>query len=159
MENYYIQLAQAGPSNAKSSQIQTKSIETSTSVTGKKDAPPGAPPQSNPLGSMLWTMLPIIAIFYFLLIRPQKKREKQKKEMLNRLVKGDKVITKGGIWGVVLGVRNDEGKAIIKIAEKVKVEVSISAIETVNPEKVAQSQKETTKPARKSLFGFGAQAK
>ncbi|WP_459128895.1 preprotein translocase subunit YajC [Guggenheimella bovis] len=54
---------------------------------------------------ILWVGL--LAIFYFLLIRPQKKRQEQAKEMQNQLATGDKVTTIGGIMGVVSAVSED----------------------------------------------------
>ncbi|MCS6984401.1 MAG: preprotein translocase subunit YajC [Leptospiraceae bacterium] len=88
--------------------------------------------QPSPWTSLLFPVL-LVAIFYFLLIRPQQKKEKKRQEMLKQLAKGDKVLTRGGIWGVVVGVRQEEGIAVVKIAENVKVEVAIQAIELVNP--------------------------
>ena len=67
----------------------------------------GPTPQAGAQGgpqSMFASFLPLIiifAIFYFLLIRPQQKRAKQHREMIEALKKGDKVITSGGIYGVV----------------------------------------------------------
>ncbi len=98
--------------------------------------------QPSPWGSLLFPVL-LVAVFYFLLIRPQQKKEKKRQEMLRQLTKGDKVITRGGIWGVVVGVRSEEGVAVIKIADNVKVEVSIQAIELVNP--TAETVKEEAK--------------
>ena len=78
--------------------------------------------------------LALIFVLYFLLIRPQQKKEKQKKAMLQKLKKGDKVVTRGGIWGIVTGIREKDQISMIKIADKVNIEVSITAIETVNPD-------------------------
>jgi preprotein translocase subunit YajC len=61
----------------------------------------------------------IFVIFYFLLIRPQQKRAKEQKAMLDNLKKGDKVITSGGEYGVIEEVK--EHAVIVKIAENVKV--------------------------------------
>lgn len=68
-------------------------------------APPGAPPGS-PFGFLL-PMLLIFVIFYFLLIRPQTKRQKEHEAMLKALEKGDRVVTGGGVHGVVVGVTDD----------------------------------------------------
>ncbi len=69
--------------------------------------------------------LPIIilfAIFYFLLIRPQQKKAKEHREMINNLKKGNRVITSGGIHGTILNV--DETTVTLEIAENVKIKVS-----------------------------------
>jgi preprotein translocase subunit YajC len=74
-------------------------------------------------------MLPIVlifVIFYFLLIRPQQKRQKQHQKMLDSMAKGDRVLTSGGMFGVVVGI--DDDKIVLKIAENVKAEFSKSAI-------------------------------
>lgn len=73
-------------------------------------------------GSGLMGFLPLIlifVIFYFLLIRPQQKRAKEHKTMLDNLKKGDKVITSGGAYGVIEEVRPNT--ITVKIAENVRV--------------------------------------
>ncbi len=68
-------------------------------------------------------------IFYFLLLRPQQKRQKQAQKMLESLKKGDRVITTGGIHGTILAVKDDV--VTIKIDDNVKVDVSKSAVGSV----------------------------
>ncbi len=73
-------------------------------------------------GGGLMGFLPLIlifVIFYFLLIRPQQKRAKEHKTMLDNLKKGDKVITSGGAYGVIEEVRPNT--VTVKIAENVRV--------------------------------------
>lgn len=72
----------------------------------------------------------MILIFYFLLIRPNQKKEKERKAMIDNLQKGDKVLTSGGIYGVVVNVKNEEGIVVLKIAEGAKVEFAKAAIQT-----------------------------
>ena len=80
----------------------------------------------------LVNFLPIVAIglvFYFLVIAPANKQRKKQQEMLGALQKGDRVLTTGGIYGVIQGV---EPEAVyLKIAENVKVKVARSAISGV----------------------------
>ena len=71
-------------------------------------------------------MVAMFAIFYFLLIRPQQKKAKQHQEMLKALKKGDRVVTNGGIMGVVTGTA--EKFLTIEIAEKVRVRVMRSHV-------------------------------
>jgi len=85
------------------------------------------------IAGMLTGFLPfivIILIFYFLIIRPQQKRQKEHKELLESLAKNDKVFTSSGIYGTILNL--DENKVILKISEvkgeAVKVEVMRSTI-------------------------------
>lgn len=68
----------------------------------------------------------VMGIFYFILIRPQLKRQRQHQSMLASLQKGDKIITTGGIHGLIVGVKDDV--LVVKIAENTKVEISKSAV-------------------------------
>ena len=71
----------------------------------------------------------IIAIFYFLIIRPQNKKQKETQRMLAALKKGDKIVTVVGIHGVIQSVK--ESSVIVKVDEGTKIEFSRSAISTV----------------------------
>ncbi|MBC8204489.1 preprotein translocase subunit YajC [bacterium] len=82
------------------------------------------------LGLLPWIL--IIVVFYFLLIRPQARRQKQHQEMLKSVRKGDKIVTSGGIHGEVLGVKENLLK--VKIADKVIVDIERSAIGRVIPD-------------------------
>lgn len=95
-------------------------------------APQGG--QQGGAGAMLTSLLPLIlifVIFYFLLIRPQQKRSKEHKQMLESLKKGDKVITSGGAYGVVESVGTNT--VTLKIAENVKVKFGKGYIAAVRP--------------------------
>lgn len=85
--------------------------------------------QSGGMGGLLTGLLPfilIIGVFYFLLILPQKKRQQQLKDMISSLKPGDKVVTNGGIIGVVMAVRDDS--ITIKSADKSILEIARSAV-------------------------------
>lgn len=84
--------------------------------------------QSNPL-QMFMPMLIILGIFYFMLIRPQQRKEKQRKEMISNIESGSRVVFSGGILGTVTNVK--EHSFMIKIAENVKVEVARGAVSRV----------------------------
>ena len=89
----------------------------------------GSAPQGAPGIAMLLQMLqfvPIFLILYLLLIRPQQQRQKKLNQMLKTLKKGDRVLTSSGIFGTVVGV--DEARAVLRIAEDVKVEFLKSAV-------------------------------
>ena len=80
-------------------------------------------------GSLLGFILPILIIFvvmYLFLILPQQRKQKKHRQMVESLKKGDKVITSGGIYGVV--TRAGEHTLKIKVAEKTEIEVDKSAI-------------------------------
>jgi len=71
------------------------------------------------------SLIPIIlmfVIFYFLLIRPQQKKSKEHREMINRLKKGDRIITSGGLHGQITAV--SETTMTVEIADKVRVKIA-----------------------------------
>lgn len=83
-------------------------------------------------------ILIMVAVFYFLLYRPQKNAQKKHKEMLDALKIGDRVVTIGGIYGTITGL---EDKIIkLKVANNVEIELARSAINTnvASEEKVEQ---------------------
>lgn len=76
-------------------------------------------------GGGLAGFLPIIilfAIFYFLLIRPQQKKAKEHREMINNLKKGHRIVTSGGIYGTIVSI--DDTTIGLEIAEKIKIKLS-----------------------------------
>jgi preprotein translocase subunit YajC len=87
--------------------------------------------------NQLFLMLMIFAIFYFLLIRPQKSKEKEHQKMLENLAKNNDVVTTGGIHGTIVNVK--EKTVVLRIDENVKMEVEKSCISLVL-NKGAQSQ-------------------
>lgn len=91
-------------------------------------AAPGAPEQP----PVLFQFLPLIIIavlFYFLLIRPQQKKQKEHQQLVASVKTGDKVITAGGIHGIIANVKDTT--FLVKVAENVKVEFDKSAITSV----------------------------
>ena len=73
--------------------------------------------------SLLIQMVPFILMFgviYFLILRPQHKKQKQQKEMIDALKKGDKVVTSGGIHGTIVGVKEKEGILVLQVAKEVQ---------------------------------------
>ncbi|ADL08129.1 preprotein translocase subunit YajC [Thermosediminibacter oceani] len=71
----------------------------------------------------------IFAIFYFMIIRPQQKREKERRNMLDSLKEGDEIITIGGIFGRILNIKDDV--VTLEVGDKVKIKVTRSAIGNV----------------------------
>lgn len=82
---------------------------------------PGAEGGGNPMMQFL-PLIAIIFIFYFILIRPQQKRNKEHQKMLGGMKEGDKVITSSGIYGTVAKV--EEGAVILEIADRVRIKVA-----------------------------------
>ncbi|MBN2134514.1 MAG: preprotein translocase subunit YajC [Acidobacteria bacterium] len=95
--------------------------------------------QAQPQGDIFSSMIPlviIIVIFYFLLFAPMRKQRKQLQQTIASLQNGDKVVTQGGIYGVIAGVSDDRFQ--LKIANNVKIEVSKNAIAGKVPENVSK---------------------
>ncbi len=72
----------------------------------------------------------IIAIFYFMIIRPQQKRQKERQKMMDAMKKGDKVVTAGGIHGTIAGL--DDKTVLVQIADTVKVKVDRGSVTVVS---------------------------
>ena len=100
--------------------------------------------------SMLITFLPMIAIFYFLLIRPENKRKKEAEAMRSVVKKGDKITTIGGIVGVVVDVK--EEKIVMETgADQVRIELAkwaISSNESATAAAKEQAKKEAEAKAK-----------
>jgi preprotein translocase subunit YajC len=84
-------------------------------------------------GSPFVTFIPLILIFvlfYFLIIVPQRKRQRAIDEMLNNLKSGDRVVTNGGIYGTIVSIREDKRTVQLKISENpvIRVEIARTAI-------------------------------
>ena len=84
-------------------------------------------------GSPFVTFIPLLlvfVIFYFLIIMPQRKRQRALDAMLDNLKSGDKVVTSGGIYGTIVSVRDDKRTVQLKISENpvIRVEVARTAI-------------------------------
>jgi preprotein translocase subunit YajC len=86
-------------------------------------------------------LVAIIAIFYFLIIRPQNKKQKETQKMLSALKKGDRIVTIGGIHGTIHSVK--ESTVIVRVDDTIKLEFSRSAVSSV--ESQAREEKEDKK--------------
>jgi preprotein translocase subunit YajC len=101
-------------------------------------------------GSLLTTIIPfgaVILIFYFLIIRPQNKKQKETDKMLATLKKGDKVVTIGGLHGIIHAVK--ETTVVVKADDNCRLEFSRSAIASVQPE-AKEGGKESAKGGKKA---------
>jgi preprotein translocase subunit YajC len=110
---------------------------------GTQTAPPGqAPSPFDPAGcqSTLPWILAMVAIMYFLMIRPQQKQEKQRKAMLAAIKEGDRVVTTGGIHGTVSSISEDT--ISLRVDPKTKITVDRSAIG-----RVVEGEKAKKEPA------------
>lgn len=91
-----------------------------------------APQQNGQGGGWEMTLImfgAIFAIFYFMIIRPQQKRAKEREKLLSNIEKGDKIITSGGVHATVVGL--EEKSVLVEIAPNVKIKIERSAIGSV----------------------------
>jgi preprotein translocase subunit YajC len=111
-----------------------------------------APNSTGSLVSTIVTFGLVFVIFYFLIIRPQNKKQKQMQQMIAGVKKGDKVVTIGGVHGVVASVK--ESTVVVKVDESTRIEFSKSAISSVSPakteEKAETAEEPEAKPAEKT---------
>ena len=77
----------------------------------------------------LLPLLVVFAVFYVFLIRPQQKQQKRHREMLGRLKKGDRVLTRGGLYGVVMEVKDND--LMLELAQNVRVRADRSAVQAL----------------------------
>lgn len=96
----------------------------------------GAAPAGGGFGMLLMPII-LIAVMYFLMIRPQMKRQKEHRAMLDKLSKGDEVITNGGIAGTVADI--GENFITVEIADNVRIRVQKGAIGNVLPKGTLKS--------------------
>jgi len=94
-------------------------------------------------GNPMILMVAMLAIFYFLLIRPQQRRQKEHKQMLSNLQKGDTIYTAGGLRGRITAL--DENVITMEIAERVRVKINRSAVGGLVSKGEAAPEKEAAK--------------
>lgn len=112
----------------------------------------GAGGQGNLMG-MLFPLAIFVVIFYFFIIRPQKKRQRTQDELLTSLARGDQIVTIGGFFATIREVKDDS--LIVEIAEGVKVRILKSAVATKRsaaaaPKEVPLQKEEEKKEEEKS---------
>ena len=98
---------------------------------------------ANPTGQMVSTLVTfglVFVVFYFLIIRPQNKKQKEAKKMIEAVKKGDKIVTIGGVHGTVHAVK--EGTVVVKVDDDCKIEFSKSAVATVSVARVEEKPAE-----------------
>ena len=103
---------------------------------------------ANPLMS-IGMMVAIFAIFYFLLIRPQKKQQQKLQQSIANLKKGDKIIVSGGIVAEYVSDKEGGRVAIVKLSENTKIEIIKSSISAVVTEEMLNPPKKEDKKDKK----------
>lgn len=106
-----------------------------------RPADPNTPPP--PAWVQFFPMLVMVAVFYFLLIRPQMRQRKERDQLLSSIKKGDKIVTQGGVFATIVNINPDSYE--VKINEETKIKIRRSAVaevisDVVTPEIVASSK-------------------
>lgn len=101
--------------------------DTTQATTEVPTAPAGAGEGAQEAPSFFWPMLAILGIFWFVMIGPERKRKKQREEMLGGLRKGTKVMTTGGLYGTVVEVKDDV--VSLQVADGVRLRFALQAIQ------------------------------
>jgi preprotein translocase subunit YajC len=97
-----------------------------------QEAAPAAPAETprSPFPGFNWIpILVILGIFYFVLIMPERKKQKHRQRMLDALKKGDRVMTSGGMYGTVVTASNDV--VVLQVADDVRLRFARAAIQTI----------------------------
>jgi preprotein translocase subunit YajC len=88
---------------------------------------------SSQLAAQIIPFVFIFIIFYFVLIRPGTSRQKKLQQMLDNLKVGDKIITNSGIYGTIMGFKND--RIQVRVADNVKIDMARNSVNALqNPE-------------------------
>jgi preprotein translocase subunit YajC len=107
-------------------------------------------PAAEPSGSiwaMLLPFLPAVILFYFMIIRPQQRQEKLRRQMLETLRKNDKVLTAAGIYGTVVSVDGEGDRVVVRVDDDKGLKLTFSKASIVRVLGGPEREKETEKPA------------
>jgi preprotein translocase subunit YajC len=105
-------------------------------------APPAGGQTPNPFIQLVPLVL-IFVVFYFFMIRPQQKKQKDREKVLDDIKRGDRVVTIGGIHGTVAGIDTEKKTVLVQVADNMKIKFERSAI--ANIEKQETGDKLATK--------------
>ncbi|ABL66446.1 preprotein translocase subunit YajC [Chlorobium phaeobacteroides] len=105
-------------------------------------SPPAGGQTPNPFIQLVPLVL-IFIVFYFFMIRPQQKKQKDREKVLDSLKRGDKVVTIGGVHGTVAGIDTEKKTVLVQVSENVKIKFDRTAV--ANIEKQETGDKLATK--------------
>jgi len=91
-------------------------------------AAPAGPSQADQMIHMVTILAITVGIFYFLILRPQQRKQRETEAMLASVRKGDRVLTSGGVYGTFIGKGSKDDVVVIKVSDDVKLEFSKQAI-------------------------------
>ncbi len=108
-------------------------------------------PQQDPWGGLgfILPLLPIAVLFYFLMLRPSMKREREQKALTSNLKKNDKVLTIAGIYGTVVSVSETEDEVVVKVDDNTRMRMQKGAIaRNITGEEAAKAAKDQPKETK-----------
>ncbi len=126
--------------------VDGKAVEAKRAPAAGKTAPAAAPAAESPFGMMIY-FLPIIALFYLMIIRPQRQQESKQKQMLAALKKSDKVLTSSGIYGTVMSADAGSDKVVVRVDDDKGVKLTFSKasiVRVIEAEKASESSPSTS---------------
>ncbi|MBN1278352.1 MAG: preprotein translocase subunit YajC [Chlorobium sp.] len=94
-------------------------------------APPAGGQNPNPFIQLVPLVL-IFVVFYFFMIRPQQKKQKEREKVLDSLKRGDRVVTIGGIHGTVAGIDTEKKTVLVQVGDNVKLKFDRTAVANVD---------------------------
>ena len=109
-----------------------------------KSAPKAGEAQGNPLGGIIIPFVFIAILFYFMMWRPEKRKQAEHQSLLSAIKKNDRVVTVGGIYGVVANVQREQDRVTLKVDEtnNTKIDVTFGAISRVIVDQTESEKKD-----------------
>lgn len=101
-------------------------------------APPTGGQTPNPLVQIVPLVL-IFVVFYFFMIRPQQKKQKDRDKLLDNIKRGDRVVTIGGIHGTVAGIETEKKTVLVQVADNLKIKFERSAIANIEKQETGDT--------------------
>lgn len=128
------QEAAPAPAPAPAPKAEAPTTATTGTPTGGIGPAPTPPPQENPFGIFLM-IGPMMLIFYFLFIRPENKRRKEKETLMAQMKPKDKVVTIGGLYGTIVEIDGDDVVLLVDAKKDVKLRFRRTAVDVVEQAK------------------------
>ena len=119
----------------------TLALSPSLELQNTESQEPSQPPESGQggiLDTMLLPMMMCVVVFWFIVVRPEKKNRKAREAMLEGLTKGDPVVTSGGIHGTVAAIKDDV--VTIQVADGVRLRFSVHAVQSLETKPTAEEK-------------------
>jgi preprotein translocase subunit YajC len=141
--------APSGPATAEKAKGDKAAADTGTAAPGKPGAPAAnpAPGNGDQGGSILpYTLIIIVVLGYFLIVAPERKKSRAYKDQMSAIKKNDRVVTIGGIYGVVANINREQDKITLKVDDNTKMDFTLGAISRVVSTESQDKEKDKDAP-------------